>query len=77
MIFSFFLRNKEDYIKYIKWVIEKIRERKLKLKLFKYEFFKEEVTFLESIIKKNGIRVDLNKIRVILKWLIFKKLKDL
>jgi hypothetical protein len=46
---------------------KKIRERKLKLKLFKYEFFKEEVTFLKLIIKKNGIRADLNKTRVILK----------
>jgi hypothetical protein len=46
---------------------KKIREWKLKLKLSKYEFFKEEVTFLKLIIKKNEIRVDLNKIRVILK----------
>ena len=50
--------------------MKKIRKRKLKLKLFKYEFFKEEVTFLRLIIRKNEIRADLNKIRVILKWLI-------
>jgi hypothetical protein len=62
-----FLKNKEDHIEYIRWVIKKIRERKLKLKLFKCEFFKEEVIFLRLIVKKNGIRADLNKIRVILK----------
>jgi hypothetical protein len=45
---------------------KKIRERKLKLKLFKYEFFKEEVAFLKLIVKKNEIRADLNKTRVIL-----------
>ena len=62
-----FLKNRTDYVKYVRWVIEKIRERKLKLKLSKYEFFKKEVAFLGLIVKKNGIRVDLNKIRVILK----------
>ena len=44
-----------EYIKYIKKVLDKIKQVRLLIKLGKYKFYKKELKFLEYIIKENKI----------------------
>jgi hypothetical protein len=58
---------KEEYIDKVRLIFKKIRKYNLLLKSEKYEFFKKKVNFLEYIISIERIRIDLNKIKTILK----------
>jgi hypothetical protein len=57
---------KEEYIDKIRLILKKIRKYNLLLKSEKYEFFKKKVNFLEYIIFIEGIRMDFDKIKIIL-----------
>ena len=52
----------EEYQLYISKVLEYLGVRDLRLKPEKYKFYIEEVDFLELIIGRNGIRIDLIKL---------------
>jgi hypothetical protein len=58
---------KEEYIDKIRLVLKKIRKYNLLLKPKKYEFFKKKVNFLRYIISIEGIRINPDKIKAILK----------
>jgi hypothetical protein len=58
---------KEDYIEKVKKVLRKLMPYDRLLKLKKCEFFKKEVVFLGHIITTEGIRMNPEKIKVILK----------
>ena len=49
-------------------VLETLRKEQLYAKLSKCEFWKNEVSFLGHIVSKEGIRVDPNKIEVVVEW---------
>ncbi len=51
-------RSKEEHIKHVRAVLQKIREANLKLKPSKYKWFKQELTFVGHVIGINGIRPD-------------------
>ena len=72
-----FSKNREEHVQHVRWVMEKLREKELKLKLEKCEFFKQEVPFLGSIVGKHGVRPDPAKIKSILEWPEPTNLKDL
>ena len=55
----------EGYIRYINKVLEYLEIRDLRLKLKKYKFYKKEVNFLEFIIGRNGIYIDLTKLKIV------------
>ena len=61
-----FSRNRDQHIEDVRWVMNKIKERGMKLKLSKCEFFQGEVLFLGSIVGKNRIRPDPAKVQYIL-----------
>jgi hypothetical protein len=58
---------REEYIDKIRLILKKIRKYNLLLKPEKCEFFKKEVSFLKYIISIEGIRIDPDKIKAILK----------
>ena len=47
-------------------VLEKLKERDLKVKLKKCKFYKPELDFLGFIVGRNRLRLDLNKVKSIL-----------
>ena len=49
-------------------VLETLRKEQLYAKMSKCEFWLREVSFLGQIVSKEGVRVDLRKIEVILEW---------
>ena len=57
----------EDHDTHLRVVLETLRNEQLYAKLNKYEFWLREVSFLGHIISK-GLRVDPNKMEVIIQW---------
>ena len=55
-------RTLEEYQLYISKVLEYLGVRDLRLKPEKYKFYIKEINFLEFIIGRNGIRIDLVKL---------------
>ena len=49
-------------------MLENLRKEQLYAKLSKCEFWLNEVSFLGHIVSKEGIRVDLKKIEVVVEW---------
>jgi hypothetical protein len=52
----------------LKLVLEILRKNKLYAKFSKYEFWLDNVSFLEHMISKKGIRVDPAKVEAISHW---------
>ena len=48
-------------------VLNRLKIAKLLLKLEKYKQYKEEVIFLRFIVEQNKIRIDLVKVKVVIK----------
>jgi hypothetical protein len=67
---------KEEYADKVRLVLERIRKYDLLLKSEKCEFFKKEVNFLGYIISTEEMRMDLDKIKVILEWPILTTVKE-
>jgi ABC-type Zn2+ transport system substrate-binding protein/surface adhesin len=66
MIFS---KTLNENVRYIRRVLEKLREKDLPVKLSKYEFYKYRIVFLGYIVSENGLAPDLEKIKAIEEWL--------
>ena len=61
-------KTKEDHMKHLRVVLQKLREHKLYAKFSKYEFWLTEVSFLGHILFHNGISVDPSKIKDVVEW---------
>jgi len=57
----------EEHVQYIEWVLIKLKEANLKLKLKKCKFAKWEIKVLEYWVDVEGIRPDPDKVEAILK----------
>jgi acetolactate synthase small subunit len=68
--------SREDHIEKVKKVLRKLMPYNRLLKLKKCEFFKKEVIFLGYIVITEGIRMDPEKIKAILKWLTPKNVTE-
>jgi hypothetical protein len=66
----------EEYVQHIKKVLDKLRTAELLLKSEKYNFHKNEVTFLGYIVGKDSIYMDLSKVKAILKWPVPRTVKE-
>ena len=58
-------KTKEEHIKHIRTVFQKIREANLKLKPMKYKWFEQEFTFVEYRITTRGIESNPRNIKKI------------
>ena len=61
-------QDRESHDAHLRVVLETLRKEKLYAKLSKCEFWLNEVSFLGHIVSKEGIRVDLKKIEVVVEW---------
>jgi len=61
-------KTKEDHVKHLRVVLQKLREHKLYAKFSKCEFWLTEVSFLGHILSHNGISVDPSKIKDVVEW---------
>ena len=60
--------DRESHDTHLRVVLETLRKKQLYAKLNKCEFWWTEVSFLGHIVSKEGIRVDLKKIEVVVEW---------
>jgi hypothetical protein len=61
-------RREEEHEGHLCLVLQKLRDHKLYAKLSKCEFWLKQVAFLEHVISKGGIYVDLSKVQDVLSW---------
>jgi hypothetical protein len=53
-----FFKIEEEYKEYIKKILKKLINEKLKIKTEKTEFYAKEVDFLGFIIGREGVKID-------------------
>ena len=53
--------NKEEHFKYIKWVLQRLVDKKMLVAIKKYKFYR-------FIIKLKKLSINLKKIKVIVNW---------
>jgi hypothetical protein len=61
-------KSEEEYEEHLHLVLQKLRGHRLCAKLSKCMFWIKRVSFLSHIISKEGISMDLSKIRDVLSW---------
>ena len=66
--FLFYSKTKEDHVRHLRIVLQRLREEKLYAKFSKCEFWLTSVTFLGHVVSKEGIRVDPAKIEAVRGW---------
>ncbi len=57
-----------DYQRYVREVLERFRNFKLYLKLFKYEFSVDRVEFFGFMVITRGIDMEGSRIKIIINW---------
>ena len=60
--------NEADHAEHLRVVLSRLREHKLYAKFSKCEFYLKKVPFLDHILSKDGISVDLTKVQEIMDW---------
>src|SRR6266487_747757 len=72
-----YFKNEEDYEKHVKKILRRLQEKNLYLKLKKYKFHKQQIKYLEHIIMIEELKMNLKKIKAIIKFLISECVKDI
>ena len=70
-------RTREEHLSYVRKVLTALRRASLFAKIQKYEFFKDETTFLGVIVGRHGIRMDPKKVQTIRDWKTLTCLTDI
>ena len=63
-----YLNSKEEYKKYIKWVLQRLYNKEILIVIKKCEFYTTKTNFIGFIIKLRRISIDLKKIKAIVNW---------
>jgi len=63
-----YLITKEEYRKYIKWVLKRLQEEQMLVVIKKCKFFIRKTDFIRFIIKLGQLSIDLKKIKAIVNW---------
>jgi len=63
-----YLNNKEEYKKYVKWVLQRLYNEEILIAIEKCEFHTTKTDFVVFIIKLGRISIDLKKIEAIVNW---------
>ncbi|MCO5551428.1 hypothetical protein L7F22_004931 [Adiantum nelumboides] len=64
-----FSKSEAEHMEHLRAVFEMLRKGRLVVNDKKSEFFMEEIHFLWHIVSKDGVRMDLAKIKAIQDWL--------
>ena len=60
--------SKEEYFQYIKWVLQRLTDKKMLVAIKKYKFYITKTKFCKFIIKLKKLSIDLKKIKAIVNW---------
>ena len=60
-----YFNNKEEHFKYIKWVLQRLANKRMLVAIKKYEFYIIKTKFYGFIIKLKKLSIDLKKIKAI------------
>ena len=66
----------EDHLDRLEAVFTRLDENNLKLKAFKCDFFKSQVTYLGHVVSDAGIQTDLEKLEALNSWPVPKNVKE-
>ena len=58
----------DEHLERFEAIFSRLKQKNLKLKPFKCEFFKAEVTYLGQVVSEEGIRTDPSKLEAVQKW---------
>ena len=61
-------KSHEEHKWHLNLVLQRLREKKLYAKFSKCKFWLEEISFLGHVIKKEGVTVDLKKVKAVTEW---------
>ena len=61
-------RSKLKHEEYLRCVLQILRKEKLYAKFKKCEFWLDKIAFLGHIVSKDGISVDLAKVKAVMQW---------
>ncbi|XP_047176536.1 uncharacterized mitochondrial protein AtMg00860-like [Vigna umbellata] len=61
-------KTREEHVNHLQAVLEVLREKKLYVKLSKYEFWMKKVQFLGHVISADRISMDPAKVEAVLQW---------
>ena len=60
-----YFNSKKEYFQYIKWVLQRLVDKKMLVAIKKYKFYTTKTKFCKFIIKLGKFSMDLKKIKVI------------
>jgi hypothetical protein len=63
-----YLDDLEQYCQFIRWILERVEEVGLMLKVSKCEFYIDRMEYLGYIILPMGISMDLEKVKAMVEW---------
>jgi len=63
-----YLNSKEEYKKYVKWVLQRLYNKEILIVIEKCKFHTTKTDFVGFIIKLKCISIDLKKIKAIVNW---------
>ena len=72
-----FFKNKEVHVEHVKKVLRRLRKHDLFANLQKCFFFKLEVDYLRFIVSHDDIKMNSNRIIIVMNWSILKFFKDI
>ena len=61
-------RSKEEHLRHLNYVLQRLQQEKLLLNLKKCLFLKEELVYLGFVISAEGLKMDPKKIKAIVEW---------
>jgi hypothetical protein len=64
-----FSKTEEEHEEHLRFVLEKLRSKKLYAKFSKYEFWLTKVAFLGHVISAGGVSDDPGKVNNVLSWM--------
>jgi len=63
-----YLDSKEEYKKYVEWVLQRLYNKEILIAIKKCEFYITKTDFIGFIIELRHISIDLKKIKAIVNW---------
>jgi hypothetical protein len=70
-------KNREEHEEHLRLVLQVLREHQLYVKFNKCDFFQKQIHYLGHVLSKEGVAVDLDKIRSIMEWPTPKDVSDI
>ena len=69
-------KTEEEHKEHLKIILQVLREHKIYAKLSRCDFYKDKIQYLGHVISKDGIAVDLDKIKAIINWPVPRDVSD-